>query len=346
MVTEIKRLLELSDNPRYNIKAVVQQTKVNISTLRAWEQRYGVPHPNRSEHGHRLYSERDIALIKWLKQCTDNGLAISQAVQMLNEIDTTAPVQEHSVISPPLPIGWTELRAQLLEALSAVDLRQAHVLVNMVCTLHPLDMVVLELFCPVLVEIGERWSRGQICVAEERVVTNFIRQRLLSLIQLHAPFAQGPRLICACAPGEYHEIGLLTFALLMEQRGWEVVYLGGSMSPEGLDEFLVSQAPALVCFSVSLVEHMADMLQICQQVDALSDQGITLGFAGRVFSLHPEMAKRVPGHFLGNDLLASVEMAHAMGEIIDSERWHGMGRVTYRTNGITHLAVGGRQAHA
>ncbi len=51
MNEHIKHLLSLPDTPRYNIKAVVQQTSVNISTLRAWEQRYGIPNPKRSEHG-------------------------------------------------------------------------------------------------------------------------------------------------------------------------------------------------------------------------------------------------------------------------------------------------------
>ena len=67
MIDQIRHLLAFSDTARYNIKAVVQQTQVNVSTLRAWEQRYGVPQPTRTDHGHRLYSQRDIEIIKWLK---------------------------------------------------------------------------------------------------------------------------------------------------------------------------------------------------------------------------------------------------------------------------------------
>lgn len=344
MVAEIHHLLELPATPRYNIKAVVQQTNVNISTLRAWEQRYGVPHPNRSDHGHRLYSERDIALIKWLKQCTDGGLAISQAVAMLDEINLSGEPKVQLRPQEPASMGWSELRAQLMNALLAVDLRQAHILVNMTCTLYPLEMVVLELFCPILVEIGERWAGGRVCVAEERVVTNFIRQRLLSLIQLHAPFAQGPRLICACAPNEHHEVGLLTFTLLMEQRGWEVVYLGTSISSEGLNEFLLRQAPALVCFSVSLVEHLTGMFQICEQVATLRNQDLLLGYSGRLFSEYPDLQERIPGTFLGNDLMKAVELADSMGETIDGDRWRTSSRVTYRTNGVTQLAVSKRRS--
>jgi hypothetical protein len=103
MREHIQHLQSLPDTPRYNIKAVVQQTQVNISTLRAWEQRYGVPNPKRSDHGHRLYSQRDVGIIKWLKQCTEEGLAISQAVLMLRDIDKFDPVVPRPAIAPPPP---------------------------------------------------------------------------------------------------------------------------------------------------------------------------------------------------------------------------------------------------
>lgn len=109
MLEQVHRLLALSDVPRYNIKAVVQQTQVNVSTLRAWEQRYGVPRPTRSDHGHRLYSQRDIEIIKWLKQCTEEGLAISQAVALLRDISDASNVAPRAPPPPPPTLaeaGW------------------------------------------------------------------------------------------------------------------------------------------------------------------------------------------------------------------------------------------------
>jgi MerR family transcriptional regulator, light-induced transcriptional regulator len=185
------------------------------------------------------------------------------------------------------------------------------------------ETVVLELFKPVLVEIGERWSRGEACVVQERFATNFIRQRLLALIQLHAPFAQGPRLICCCPPGEDHEIGLLSFALLMEQRGWEVIYLGQSVAEEGMQPFLARLAPGLLCMTVSLAEHLGGMLELCRLAAPLESRGLHIVYGGRVFEAYPELAKRVPGRFLGNDLLEAVQQAEAYGETIDQDRWNG-----------------------
>ncbi len=71
------------DTPVYTIKTVVQQTGITPATLRAWERRYGMFSPGRSEGGYRLYSERDIAILRWLKGQVDAGVAISSAVVLL-----------------------------------------------------------------------------------------------------------------------------------------------------------------------------------------------------------------------------------------------------------------------
>lgn len=329
MNEHVKHILALPDSPRYNIKAVVQQTGVNISTLRAWEQRYRLPSPKRSEHGHRLYSQRDVAIIKWLKQCTDEGLAISQAVSMLRDLDhdDVSPTRALGSQSAPtlIPRGgsnWPEIRAQLMEFLDVTDMRQAHLLVNHICTMFPIETVILELFEPIMLQIGERWIRGEITIAEEHMFSNFVRQRLLGLVQLHAPFAHGPRLICGCAPDEQHELGLLMFALLMEQRGWEVIYLGQSLEAEGIEVLLRRLAPALVCISNSMVEHMAGMLKLCQAVAALEPYRIRLSYSGPVFEHYPEFQARIPGVYLGTDLHLAVSRADQLGEAIDPERWY------------------------
>lgn len=68
------------NNPTYNLKAVVQETGLKADTLRAWERRYGLPQPTRAESGHRLYSKRDIHILKWLLARQNEGLSISRAV--------------------------------------------------------------------------------------------------------------------------------------------------------------------------------------------------------------------------------------------------------------------------
>jgi DNA-binding transcriptional MerR regulator len=76
-----------SDNPLFNTKAVVQQTGVPAPTLRAWENRYAILAPERANNAYRLYSERDIALIRWLKERVDSGMAISQAIALWRHLE-------------------------------------------------------------------------------------------------------------------------------------------------------------------------------------------------------------------------------------------------------------------
>ena len=76
-----------SDIPLYNTKAVVQQTGVPAPTLRAWERRYAILSPERANNAYRLYSERDIATIRWLKVRVEAGMSISHAIALLRHMN-------------------------------------------------------------------------------------------------------------------------------------------------------------------------------------------------------------------------------------------------------------------
>src|SRR5512134_4090644 len=75
----------VNTSPAFNLKVVLKETGIAADTLRAWERRYGLPMPQRTEGGHRLYSERDIHTIKWLMARQAEGLSISRAVDLWNE---------------------------------------------------------------------------------------------------------------------------------------------------------------------------------------------------------------------------------------------------------------------
>ena len=78
-----------SKTPAYNLKAVLKETGLKPDVLRAWERRYGLPSPGRTEGGHRLYSDHDVALLKWLMQRQAEGLSISRAANLWQEAATT-----------------------------------------------------------------------------------------------------------------------------------------------------------------------------------------------------------------------------------------------------------------
>lgn len=76
-----------SDVPMFNMKAMVQQSGIAAPTLRAWERRYAILAPERTHNDYRLYSERDIAIIRWLKERVDTGMSISQAIALFRHFE-------------------------------------------------------------------------------------------------------------------------------------------------------------------------------------------------------------------------------------------------------------------
>src|SRR3989304_5896469 len=98
-MAESSRLSSYDDTPVYTIKTVVQQTGITPATLRDWERRYGVLSPGRSDGGYRLYSERDIARLRWLKSQVDAGVSISSAVVLLELQHQTGQEPEREPLS-------------------------------------------------------------------------------------------------------------------------------------------------------------------------------------------------------------------------------------------------------
>src|SRR5512136_1109160 len=76
----------ISQTPVYNLRVVLKETGLKADVLRAWERRYDLPHPQRTAGRQRLYSDYDIATIKWLKNKQSEGLSISRAVQLWKDL--------------------------------------------------------------------------------------------------------------------------------------------------------------------------------------------------------------------------------------------------------------------
>ncbi len=299
-------LSRYSQIPLYNIKAVEQATGVAASTLRVWERRYGVPTPNRNDTGYRLYSERDIATVTWLKSQLDDGLSISQAVARLEAL--TEAGDEPSVT---LGAGQTALPEQglrslpvlqdaLVSALLDFQASRADDVVAEALALYPLETVVLSLVQPTLVEIGEGWHRGEVSIAQEHFASAHLRQKVGSLFNQALHNGRAPTILCACARGELHEIGLLTVALFLRRRGYNVVYLGPNVPEDELLQTVGRLQPALVCVSASTTESALQAQRAAEQVARLSEPRPIFGFGGRIFQTDADWRGKVQGVYLGD----------------------------------------------
>jgi DNA-binding transcriptional MerR regulator len=315
-MTNSSRFLQNYPNtPLYNTKLVVSETGVPADTFRAWERRYGLPHPQRAEGGQRLYSERDIATIRWLRDRTSEGLTISQAVALLEtETNTPSPVTDE-------PRSYEALRADLRQALLHFDAPSADTVLSEAFALYSLDNVCVNIIQPTLVDIGEMWHVGTASVAQEHFASQFLRRKLLALLNIYDVPEGRATVVAACAPGEQHDLGLLLLALFLVRRNYRVVFLGADVPTEALKQAVGQVRPEIICISTATtatVDHAIQMAYAVLHDD--SDRLVFIGGQGVAQQTEP-----IPGiHVLLGNAVAAAEQ---IGAALSSKRLGGSDRL-------------------
>ena len=302
-----------STTPLYNIGVVTRVTGVPTATLHAWERRYGFPKAERTPGGHRLYSEKDIARLRWVKSQVDAGLTISLAVIAVRSLE-----EEERLFLPTGPVaglrpraersvegfvsGSTDspsLRAPLLDALIHHDLPRADQLMGEMLAFYSPEDLTLDVIGPALNTVGEAWETGHITVATEHLATNYLRHRLLMWMVTGPTPRPGNPVILACAPGEWHEGSLLMLGVLLRRQGWPVAYLGQNVPYHDLAEFAEEIHPAAIVL-VAMQKEPAQSLVEWPQWISQANGNPMVAFGGRVFITSPELHGTVPGIYLGN----------------------------------------------
>jgi DNA-binding transcriptional MerR regulator len=307
MPTALPTIADLPDTPQHTIKFVCAQTGIRAVTLRAWERRYHVLRPQRTSGNYRLYSERDVALLRWLKTRVDSGLVISRAAEELDEM-RRARSWPQPVVSVPEPTAAARLASappaeygqRLYAALVALDEGQAGSILTEATALFDLGAVCLDIIQPCLVLIGEAWYRGDIRIATEHFASQYLRGRLLSLFQSLPLRPRAPRIVVGCAPGEFHEIGSLMLALFLRRDGYRVDFLGADVHIGDLFEFARVERPALICLSANS-DTTARELRTMQAKLAGMRPRPRFGFGGRIFNDDAALRATLPGIFLGQN---------------------------------------------
>jgi DNA-binding transcriptional MerR regulator len=292
--------------PIYNLKSVVQETGVKPDTLRAWERRYGLPEPARTKGGHRLYSQRDIEIVKWLLDRQQEGLRIKGAVELWRslEADDQEPLQPPStsaVSFMPETDGQTivELRQAWVAACLAFDEREAEQTLTQAFALYPPEIVCLDLLREGIAQIGQGWYDDQVTVQQEHFASGLAMRRVEALLLAAPPPTRPGRILVACPPEEEHTFGLLLLTYLLRRRGWEVLYLGADVPIVQLEEVVSTAKPSL---AISMALQLPTAATLLEMALFLQREGVPLAFGGRIFNRLPALRTRIPGHFLGPSL--------------------------------------------
>lgn len=300
------------EEPLYNIGAVGRMTGVPLATLRIWERRYGFPKSMRTPGRHRIFSEREVERVRWVKARIDEGMQVSQAVHALEYLErrptAPLPLPPPNAAEPSTPdrepnVALAAFQARFSDSLLRHDLESADQILGETLVVFRLEDVILSVIRPTLVEIGAGWEQGVVTVATEHLASYYLRQRLLLWLAAGPP----PRLVLpvvmACAPGDWHETGLLMLAVLLGRQRWPVTYLGPSLPLADLAAFVRETRPAVVVLAATIEETALALREWPRWLPEAAETGRpAICFGGRIFSVRPELRGMVRGVFLGEGL--------------------------------------------
>ena len=230
------------------IAVVARQTGLSVDTIRAWERRYGVVEPQRDDRGARVYDARDIARLRLMREATRLGHAIGDVARQ-TDAQLRRLVQAGDGAASESPSA--AIVKATLDAILRYDVAAAEAtLTRVALVLDPFDLAV-DVFSPLMREVGERWSLGSMSIAQEHLTTQIVRGLASRLARLR-PSRGAASLLFATPAGELHDVGISLAALLAASNGVGVCYVGPDVPLDDLAESVQRVRPSAVVLGLSV----------------------------------------------------------------------------------------------
>lgn len=302
----------------YTIKRAAELTGVPVATLRAWERRYGVIRPHRTDSGYRLYDEPSLAAASAMRELIDAGWSAGQAAAEVRA--NRGPVAYHAAEPPataPQPAAASgagadattgagadagavragDGAARLIEAAARLDAAAVATILDEEFSRGSFEAVVDGWLMPALVALGEAWADRRVTVAGEHLVANAVQRRLAAAFDAAARPPHHAGLVVGLPAGARHELGILAFATAARRAGIHVTYLGADLpAPEWPVAVLRHGAVA----AALAAPRRRDLPALAEAVAALhqAHPGLRIAVGGRFQHLAPAPATPL-GHRIG-----------------------------------------------
>ena len=133
-----------SKQASYPIREVSQKTGVNPVTLRAWQRRYGLIKPARSDSGHRLYTEQDIQIIRQILNWLKKGVSIGQVKSLLE-----------SPSAQPAGSNWQQINSEILGFAQQLNFGGLQNRLQELSRLYPVELLLERVIRPWLSQLSQ-----------------------------------------------------------------------------------------------------------------------------------------------------------------------------------------------
>lgn len=263
------------------IGELARRVALSPHVLRAWERRYGLLTPIRTDSGYRLYSAADEARIRDMRARVARGAAPAEAAEAIRRAVRSGAQRAAPHQSDPI--------AELRSAMTAFDEAAVETIFDGVVTTVGSDALIAAVLIPFLRGVGERWARAETTIAQEHFVSTSVRRRLGQLIPARP--ATGPKALLACPPGELHDLPLAMTAVTLSTRGWRVTLLGADTPIASVGEVADQLTPDIVVLASPFAERFGaaarDLTRIAKRHPiALGGSGASAAHATRIGATH------------------------------------------------------------
>ena len=210
----------------FTIKDLENLSGIKAHTIRIWEQRYTFLKPSRTGSNIRVYSNDELKTVLNVALLNKYGFKISHIDRMgINEIKEKI-----------LTLNQTEAQQErivnsLIEYMINLDIENFEKLLDGFIATRGIEKTITQIIFPYLEKIGILWVTSHINPAQEHLVSNIIRQKLIVGIQhLNNPVSINKTVLLFLPEGEHHELGLLFVNYILKSKGINSIYLGCSTS--------------------------------------------------------------------------------------------------------------------
>jgi methylmalonyl-CoA mutase cobalamin-binding subunit len=204
---------------------IEHETSFSSDLLRKWRQRFGFPNYEQASDGKCGYSRKTVNQLILVKRLLDAGFRPAQIVgKTLPELERLRREFGENRTAP----SWSEPTQRLLDQLKRNDLIGLHRLLSSDRATKTLTEFVVDTLAPLVIAVGEAWSREELAVFQEHVVTSAIQRLLHAELATLKPRNGLPRFLFTTVPDEHHSLGLLMAEAVLADQGVTHINLGAN----------------------------------------------------------------------------------------------------------------------
>jgi DNA-binding transcriptional MerR regulator len=209
----------------FTIKDLENLSGIKAHTIRIWEQRYSFLSPNRTDTNIRYYTNEELKTLLNVALLNKYGYKISH-IDKMSETDLTEKIRSLSSFEAQ----QERLLNDLINHTINLQLDDFEQIIDSYIANKGIEKTITQIIFPYLERIGILWITNHINPAQEHLVTNVIRQKLIIGIETATPHVNlGQSILLFLPEGEHHELGLLYMYYMLKVRGIKVIYLGSNV---------------------------------------------------------------------------------------------------------------------